>query len=154
MAPARKPEAKEELLREQGALNRLPGKVTDEYFAAGDFFDPRDLVQVKYEMLRRVQRDGWPVTRSARAFGFSRVAFYRALDAFRKAGIPGLLPRRRGPRRPHKLSAEVMDFARKALQEDASLSPAHLPRMIEERFGISIHRRSIERALARGQKRG
>jgi len=154
MGSTRQRRRKGELLQEQGALNRFPGKVTDEFFAASDFFDPRDLVQVKYEMLRRVQRDGWPVTRSARASGFSRVAFYRALAAFKEAGIPGLLPRRRGPRHPHKLSVEVMDYARKALQENVSLSTADLPRMIEERFGISIHRRSIERALARPSKRG
>jgi hypothetical protein len=44
-------------------LNPSPERVTDELFQ--EFFDPRDLVQVKYEMLRRVQTEGQPVGRSA-----------------------------------------------------------------------------------------
>ena len=154
MASVERLDLKDETLRNQGALNPRPERVTDELFAESEFFDPRDLLQAKYEMLRRVAKEGWSVTKSAKAFGFSRVAFYRALGAFRKAGLFGLLPRRRGPRGAHKLSEEVMGFARGVLEEDASLSTAELARMIKERFGISVHRRSIERALARGEKKG
>ena len=154
MASVERLDLKDETLRNQGVLNPRPERVTDELFAESEFFDPRDLVHVKYEMLRRVAKEGWSVTKSAKAFGFSRVAFYRALGAFRKAGLFGLLPRRRGPRGAHKLSEEVMGFARGVLEEDALLSTAELVRMIKERFGISVHRRSIERALARGEKKG
>jgi transposase len=154
MVSAKKPDPKDRTLRERGALNPHPQCVTDELFAEYEFFDSRDLVQVKYEMLRRAQKEGWSVTRSAKAFGLSRVAYYRALAAFRKTGIWGLMPRRRGPRHPHKLSPEVMDFVREALKKEPSLSTANLPRMIKKRFGISIHRRSIERALRRIEKRG
>ena len=144
---------KAEALRRRGALNPNPQRVTDERFAASDFFDPRDLVQVKYEMLRRVQQEGWSVTRAARTFGSSRVAFYRALATFKQAGILGLLPRPRGPRDAHKLSIRVMGFVHQELEQDPSLSTADVARMIERRFGISIHRRSIERALKRPRKR-
>ena len=91
MASVRKPDLKDETLRDQGALNPRPDRVADELFAESEFFDPRDLIQVKYEMLRRVGREGWSVTKSAKAFGFSRVAFYRALEAYRKVGLFGLL---------------------------------------------------------------
>jgi transposase len=154
MASVKKPDLKDETLREHGGLNPRPQHVADELFAEYEFFDPRDLVQVKYEMLRRTQKEGWSVTKSAKKFGLSRVAYYRALVAFRKAGIWGLMPRRRGPRHPHKLSAEVMDFVRKALKREPSLSTADLPRMIKKRFGISVHRRSVERALSRIEKGG
>ena len=154
MASVRRPDLKDETLRDQGALNPRPDKVADELFAESEFFDPRDLIQVKYEMLRRVGREGWSVTKAAKAFGFSRVAFYRALEAYRKAGLFGLLPRRRGPRGAHKLSEEVMGFARGVLEEDASLSTAELAERIKDRFGISVHPRSVERALARGKKKG
>jgi transposase len=154
MASARKADLKQETLKKQGALNPHPLDVVDELFAASRFFDPRDLVQVKYEMLRRVEKDGWPVTKSAQGFGFSRVAFYRALAAFRNAGIPGLIPLRRGPRHAHKLSADVVEYAREALTRAPSLSAADLPPLIKKRFGISIHRRSIERALKRAEKGG
>lgn len=144
---------KAQSLRKRGSLNPHPQQVTDEQFVASHFFDPRDLVQVKYEMLRRVHRDGWAVTRAARAFGFSRVAFYRAQTAFRQAGIPGLLPRPRGPRHAHKLSGKVMDFVHQALEQDPARSIPDIAQLIERRFGISIHRRSIERALKRPRKR-
>ena len=45
-------------LRAAHALNPAPETVRDQAFTSGDpFFDPRDLVQVKYEMLRRVARE-------------------------------------------------------------------------------------------------
>jgi predicted Zn-dependent protease len=46
--------AKIAALREEGTLHSAPEKVRDPKFQDSDFFDPRDAVQVKYEMLRRV----------------------------------------------------------------------------------------------------
>jgi hypothetical protein len=83
-------DAKLEALRQQGTLNPRPDEVTDERFAAHSFFDPRDLVQVKYEMLRRVQADGKSITDAEAAFGFSRPSFYQAQSArTRRAGRSG-----------------------------------------------------------------
>ena len=79
-------------------------------FLRGEFFDPRDLVQVKYEMLRRVRVDGAHVTEVVQAFGFSRPVFYQAQALYHRAGLPGLIPQRPGPRHPHKLSDLVVDF--------------------------------------------
>ena len=90
---------KREALQEQGTLNPRPRAVTDPLFAEDSFFDPRDLVQVKYEMLRRVQSEGHSVTDAAAAFGFSRPSFYQALSAFEGDGLAGLVPHKRGPKR-------------------------------------------------------
>ena len=76
-------------LREARCLNPHPEAVTDEAFGSQEFFDARDAVQVKYEMVRRV-----------------RVA-------------------------------------------DPSLRAADLVEPIDARFGVRVHPRSIERALAR-----
>ena len=81
----------------------------------GPFFDPEDLVQVKYEMLRRVREEGASVTQASAAFGFSRPSFYAAQAAFQEAGLPGLVPRRPGPRRAHKLSGPVLALLEEAL---------------------------------------
>ena len=70
------PDPKTEALRHQGCLNPHPERVTGPLFDASDFFDSRDLVQVKYEMLRRVRAEGEPISESAAAFGFSRPSFY------------------------------------------------------------------------------
>lgn len=136
-------------LRTQRSLNPRPERVVDERFAASEFLDARDLVQVKYEMVRRVRVDGDTVTRSAQEYGFSRPAFYEAQAALDAGGLPGLVPARPGPRRAHKLTDEVVEFARERLAGDASLRPADLVEAITERFGVTVHRRSIERALGR-----
>lgn len=144
---------KETHLLEHQALNRQPEKVTDPLFASDEFFDPRDLVQVKYEMLRQAQVEGEPVSHCAKSFGFSRPAFYAAQAALERDGIPGLVPRKRGPRSRHKLKDEVLDFAERVLTEDSALSPTQLATRIEERFDIKVHPRSVQRALRRREKK-
>lgn len=142
-------------LRQHHALNPRAETVTDPAFTAGNrFFDARDLVQVKYEMLRRVRQEGQPVTGVATSFGFSRPSFYAAQAVFERNGLPGLVPLRPGPRRAHKLSEEVVDFLEQALAEDASLRPAQLAQQLQEHLSLTIHPRSIERALARRRKKG
>jgi transposase len=106
-------------------------------------------VQVKYEMVRRVRVDGEPVSRSAAAFGFSRPSFYQAAAAVDANGLAGLVPARPGPRRAHKLTEKIVDCAREAREADPALRPADLAGLIAERFGLSVHPRSVERALAR-----
>ena len=154
MARKQKNDAKNEILRQHIALNRRPEGVKDELFAEYEFFDSHDTIQVKYEMLRRVQKDGWSVSQAAKIFGFSRNAFYQARIAFKQAGIAGLFRDRPGPRHAHKLSENVMDYVKKCLEANSSLSTLDLRQLIMEKFGISVHRRTIERALKPPQKKG
>jgi transposase len=136
-------------LRAERSLNPRPGAVSDEQFASSEFLDARDLVQVKYEMVRRVRVDGDPVTRAAQEFGFSRPSFYEAAAALDAGGLAGLVPARPGPRGAHKLTDEVLTFARERLAGDPALRAGDLVEPIFERFGVRVHRRSVERALAR-----
>ena len=146
-------DAKVRVLREHGTLNPEPDEVGDERFRSGDFFDPRDLVQVKYEMLRHVHREGATVSEAARAFGFSRPTFYHAQQALAEKGVGGLLPKRPGPRKAHKLTDEVMEFVGHLRVEEPVLSAEELAGRLEDRFGLSVHPRSIERALVRRKKK-
>ena len=143
---------KVQALRAERSLNPRPEAVTDERFASSEFLDARDLVQVKYEMVRRARVDGEPVSRAAEGFGFSRPSFYAASSALDRGGLAGLVPARPGPKRAHKLSAEVVSFARERLAGDPKLSSADLVGLIRERFGVRVHRRSVERALARAER--
>ena len=142
-----------EALRQQGSLNPRPRAVTDPLFAIDSFFDPRDLVQVKYEMLRRVQNEGHSVTGAATAFGFSRPSFYQALEAFEEDGLAGLVPHKRGPKQAHKLTDEVLAFLVETRQKKPSVRTLELVRLIQQRFGTKVHPRSIERSLLRHQKK-
>lgn len=145
----RKEDPKVETLRVERSLNPRPEAVRDEQFAASEFLDARDLVQVKYEMVRRVRVEGQPVSRTAAAFGFSRPSFYEAASAVDQGGLAALVPARPGPRRAHKLTEEVVAFARQRREADPSLRSADLVSAIDERFGVRVHPRSVERALAR-----
>jgi len=153
MARRKLPDPKAVALRAQGRLNPRPQRVTDAVFVSDEFFDARDLVQIKYEMLRRSRIDGVPVATSAAAFGFSRPSFYQAQTAFERAGVQGLVPARPGPRRAHKLSDEVVDFLEQQIAREEGLRATELARMVKERFGRDAHPRSIERALARREKK-
>lgn len=139
-------------LRAERSLNPRPEAVSDEAFRESEFLDARDLVQVKYEMVRRVRLEGERVSGAARAFGFSRPSFYQARAALEQGGLPALVPARPGPRGAHKLTAEVVAFARERLEAEPSLRSTGLAELIGERFGLRVHPRSIERALARAER--
>ena len=153
MPSDRPKQPKREALKRYGTLNPHPDGMTDPLFQTGDFFDPDDLVQVKYEMLRRVRVDKHSVSQSASAFGFSRPTYYQAEDDFQREGLAGLLPEKRGPRQRHKLTSDVLDFAARLRSSDPSIRPPELAAAVQKRFGITAHPRSIERALARQEKK-
>jgi len=149
MAARNRDDPKVRALRETRSLNPRAEAVSDRAFAASEFLDARDLVQVKYEMVRRVRVDGEQVARAADAFGFSRQSFYATQAALEQGGLPALVPGRPGPRRAHKLSEEVLAFCQQQLSSDPALKPRDLVAQIAERFDVQVHPRSIERALAR-----
>lgn len=153
MARSKRPDPKVGALRKEGSLNPHPEAVADPLFSESDFFDERDLVQVKYEMVRRVRADGQAISAAAAAFGFSRPSFYQAQAALEREGLPGLLPKKRGPRSAHKLGPDVMSFLAGLLEREPELGSAELARRLEQELGIQVHPRSIERARARQEKK-
>src|SRR5438067_1625448 len=141
-------------LRRQHALHPRPRSVADPAFTSGNpFFDPRDAVQVKYEMLRRVREDGAPINRAAADFGFSRPSFYQAQAAFEAEGLPGLVPQRPGLKRAHKLAEQVVDRLEAALEAEPALNSGQLAQLLEQELGLRVHRRSVERAIGRRRKK-
>ena len=145
--------SKRRALRNNDTLNPHPEAVHDPLFQENAFFEADDLLQVKYEMLRRVHSDGWSVSRAADSFGFSRVSYYKADRALREDGLNGLLPRKRGPKGAHKLTEAVLDFVRATRSEEPDLAIEVLIERIAQRFGICVHRRTLERALVRSKKK-
>ena len=143
---------KAERLKASHILNRRPERVRAAWFQTGTFFDAHDLVQVKYEMLRHVSHDKASKAEAAALFGFSRPAFYQAHAALARDGLVGLLPRQRGPKRAHKLTPEVMSFIDQRLSEEPQVHARALARQIKTHLKLSVHPRSIERALARKKK--
>ena len=135
------------VLQKQGTLNPFPDKVQDPLFQDKIFFDPYDIVQVKYELIRKIQVDKISISYASKSFGVSRLFFYRILDRFEKMGLPGLIPQKRGPRGAHKLTTEIMEFIKEIVHNNPSTKATKLKKAIEENFGLLVHTRSIERAL-------
>ena len=132
-------------LEAEGLLHPRAEAVTAQLFAQGGFFLAADKVQVKYEMLRAHLLDGVSVTAAAAAHGYSRAGFYLVTAAFEHAGMSGLLDDKRGRRGPVKLTPEIVEFIRTA----APGSGAEIADQVAVRFGVRLHRRTVERV--RGQ---
>jgi transposase len=139
--------SKADALLEEGTLNSSPEKVRDPKFQEGEFFDPRDVVQVKYEMLRRVLVEDAPVTDAAQEYGVSRPTYYQAQAKFDEAGIAGLVPRKPGPRGPHKLRGELLAFLEQQVTPGEPIRARELAVRVRREFGLDVHPRTIERAL-------
>jgi transposase len=153
MAKSKRVDPKLDALRRSGSLNARPQTVIDPVFRSNDFFDARDLVQVKYEMLRRVRVDRRAVSAAASEFGLSRPSFYQAKAAFEREGLPGLVPRKRGPQGAHKLTDQILAFVLAAKADDPSLTASRLVPLIRTQFGLSLHPRTLERGLERHRKK-
>lgn len=143
-----KKDPKTEALLADGTLNAAPDRVTDPKFCDGEFFDPRDIVQVRYEMLRRMLVDRASVADVADEYGVSRPTFYQAKASFEQAGVAGLVPKKRGPHGPHKLQGTILAFVEQQQVPGQPIRARELVTMIREKFAIEIHPRTIERALA------
>ena len=144
---------KSQALARDGALNPNPEAVRDPLFSSNPFFDSKDLVQVRYEMVRRHSIDGMSISDVAAAFGFSRPTFYKTQSALASDGLIGLLPRLRGPKGGHKISDEVVAFVIELKAAHPELTTPQCLAAVETQFSITLHRRSLERALAGKKKR-
>ena len=76
-----------------------------------------------------------------------------AEKAFKENGILGLLPRKKGPRRAHKLTVKVMEFVEDLLEQKPEIKSDVIRQKVKEHFGLSVHKRSIERATDRSKKK-
>ena len=128
-------------------------KVSDPAFASGDFFDSRDLLQVRYEMVRVVRLGEATLAQAAARFGVSRPTCFRMVKAFDGGGLQELIPARRGPRGPHKISPEILRFVEDYKALHGRVGARRLVPLIEAEFGVRVHPRGLEKAIERGKKK-
>jgi transposase len=137
-----------EALREEGTLNPTPDEVRDPKFQENEFFDPHDIVQVKYEMLRRVSVENASVSAATEEYGVSRPTYYQTKASFDNGGVAGLVPQKRGPRGPHKLRGQALAFVQQQLVAGEPVRARELAKLVRQKFDLNIHPRTIERAVA------
>lgn len=137
--------AKHDELRSNGSFNHRAGTISAQLFSSSPFFDAHDLIQVKYEMLRAVEKENRNVSSTAEEFGFSRVSFYQIKKEFDENGIAGLMPKKRGPKGSRKIDASDIDFARSLV---GTHTKAQIVERLKEERGVYISKRTLERQLA------
>ena len=135
-------------LSETRTLNPDPESVTDPLFANSSFFDPKDLLQVRYEMVRSHIKET-TLKETAARYGMSVATCVRLKRTYREGGLHALIPGRRGPRGPRKITPEMLDFAKEYLEHHGDTSIRTLAKLVSEQFEVSIHFSALHRALAK-----
>ena len=141
------PTPKRQALQASGTFNPRHARVRHSLFQGSDFFDPQDLLQLKYESLRALQKEQYSVARASGEFGLSRPTLYQAQAHFQAQGMEGLLPAKRGPRKAHKLTSPVRQFLEQLRADQPNLSASQLAARLRQRFKLKVHPRTIEKAL-------
>lgn len=148
------PDAKRKVLQTTGTFNSRAAQVRHPLFQQSSFFDPEDLLQLKYETLRAVEVENCPIAQAARDFGLSRPTIYEAQAQLAQQGLEGLLPHKRGPKAAHKLTGQVLEYLQEQAQAEPEAQAEELARRVRQRFEVALHPRTIQKALERKAKRG
>lgn len=139
---------KHQALSRAGLLYPKAERVRSPLFKRVPFFDPRDKLQVKYEMLRSHEVDRLSVTEAADQFAYTRQGFYQVQRAFQAEGMAGLIEKKRGRRGPVKCTPEVVKFVLREKQADPELTGRDLTVLLREQQGVEVHRRTIEKIVS------
>ena len=145
---------KRQALQACGTFNPRHARVRHRLFQDSEFFDPQDLLQLKYESLRALQQEDYSLAQAASEFGLSRPTLYQAQAHFQAQGLEGLLPAKRGPKGAHKLRPELLEQLRQWLAAEPALSARQLAQRVRQRFKLKVHPRTLEKALKPKAKRG
>ena len=139
--------SKEDALKQNGCFYHNHENVAAGIFKTAAFFDSRDIVQVKYEMIRAVSNSEGSITEISGTYGFSRKSYYQVLKAFQADGLYALIPQKPGPKKPHKLTDAATAFIDSFLAGNSKAKPKEISAALESETGISIHPRTIYRYL-------
>ncbi len=140
---------KYEFLEKEGLLNQKPERISPSVFAENDFFDPLDITQVRYEMLRSARIGKTSVAKACKLFGFSREYFYRLERNFMAHGLVSLLGSPKGRRPLIAVNQEVVNFIVHRRIDNPKLSGDDLRNDILRLYKINCSRRTVERVIER-----
>ena len=140
--------SKLEFLKQENLENSRADRVTHELFKNINFFDPYDLPQVRYEMLRTVHAEDTSVVNTCKLFGFSREIYYRLERKFMEEGLVCLLGSSKAGRRPLiALNQEIVNYIVYRKIDSPDLSGADLCKEICEIYKVDCSQRTVERLL-------
>jgi len=139
-------------LKENNSYNKKADKVFNSLFLTNPYFDPYDILQVKYEMLRAVKNNELSVSDTSRQFGFSRTAYYKIESHFKDEGIDGLCFKKTGPKAPAKVTEDLLSFAASLKAQQPDITNDEIVEEIRLQKGVTIHKRSLQREKAKKKR--
>jgi len=139
------PMEKKEILIKNGTFNKNHEKVKREGFIEGGFYDPMDIVQVRYEMIKDVDNSGKTIEQISSEYGYSRASYYHIKDNFDKGGMTALIPEKTGPKEARKLTSDLQDYIKEYTQRDPKASSSKIAEEIESVKGVTVSKRTVER---------
>ena len=140
-------ESKRAFLEKERLINPKPERVSCPLFETLDFFDPFDLPQVRYEMIRSARVEKTPVAQACKLFGFSREYFYKLERAFMARGYIAMLGSTMGRRPIIALNQEIINFIAHRKIEAPELSGEKLRQEIQGLYKVDCSRRTVERIV-------
>lgn len=140
-------DTKKQFLRKEGLINPKPERVCYKHFESNDFFDPMDLPQVRYEMIRTARVENISVANACRLFGFSREYFYKLERKFMEHGFVALLGSQKGRRPLIALNNEIVNFIIHRKVDNPNLSGEDLRKEILKIHKLDCSRRTVERII-------
>jgi len=142
-----KSKQKELFLKKEGLLNPKPDRIIHPLFNTHDFFNPLDLPQVRYEMLRCARAREQSVSGACKAFGFSREYFYRLERNFMRQGYSALLGSQVGRRPLILLNQEIVSFIVLEKIRNSKITAGNLLKQIQKRYNVECSIRTVERVI-------
>jgi len=145
---------KRRALQQEGTLHPARRRVRAQLFwEHPTFFDARDELQVKYEMLRAHFVEGQAVTDVCAGFGYSRQTFYVLRRRLAQRGIAGLRDGRPGRVGPVKCTPDVVEFLQAQRAAEPALASGELVERLARERGVRLHRRTVERLVGRRRRK-
>lgn len=138
---------KEEKLRSSNTYNSKSSRVNAPCFADNEMMDPHDLLQVRYEMVRAIELDNKSIKDTCSEFGVSASTARRYVRDLKEGGLIALVPEKKGPAGPTRLSKEAAEFIDNYLKEFPKASGGKVHRALETKLHTGVSKRTVERYL-------
>jgi hypothetical protein len=139
--------SKSQFLKKEKLINLRPERVIHPLFQKTEFFDPLDLPQVRYELLRSARSEELSIAGACRQFGFSREYFYQLDRTFMERGFVSILGSPMGRRPIIALNQEIVNFIIQRKIQNSNLSGEDLRHEVHKNYNVECSRRSIERIV-------
>lgn len=136
-----------DFLSSEGLINPKPDRVKHQLFQLNNFFDPNDLPQVRYELIRSARVENYSVSQACRIFGFSREYFYKFERSFMERGFVAMLGSHKGRRPLLALNNEIVNLIIYRKLDNPNLSGEDLRKEILNLYKVDCSRRTVERVI-------